>query len=97
MKSIDALGVGYVCGGRFLAEIKGLLEAMENNIPILGRIPFDNELGTLNSDAKIAARESKRYKALFSSLLETVMKEVRHGSHLRIYFHNFYQSSLLLV
>ena len=51
---------------------------MENNIPILGRIPFDNELGTLNSDAKIAARESKRYKALFSSLLETVMKEVRH-------------------
>lgn len=51
---------------------------MENNVTILGRIPFDNELGTLNSDAKIAARESKRYKALFSSLLETVMKEVRH-------------------
>lgn len=51
---------------------------MENNVTILGRIPFDNELGTLNSDAKIAARESKRYKALFSSLLETVVKEVRH-------------------
>ena len=51
---------------------------IENNIPILGRIPFDNELGSLNSDAKIAARESNRFRALFASLLETVMKEVRH-------------------
>ena len=50
----------------------------ENSIPILGRIPFDNELGSLNSDAKIAARESNRFRALFASLLETVMKEVRH-------------------
>jgi MinD superfamily P-loop ATPase len=51
---------------------------VENNVPILGRIPFDNDLGSLNSNAKIAARESERYKVLFSSLLETVMKEVRH-------------------
>ena len=51
---------------------------MEKNIPILGRIPFDTELGTLNSDAKIAARESEKFRVLFSSLLETVMKEVRH-------------------
>jgi MinD superfamily P-loop ATPase len=51
---------------------------VDNNVPILGRIPFDNELGSLNSNAKIAARESERYKFLFSSLLETVMKEVRH-------------------
>jgi len=28
MKSIEALGVGYVCNGRFLAEIKALIEAM---------------------------------------------------------------------
>lgn len=51
---------------------------MENNVPILGRIPFDKELGTLNSDAKITARESERFRVLFSSLLETVMKEVRN-------------------
>ncbi|NCB26024.1 MAG: ATPase [Bacteroidia bacterium] len=51
---------------------------LENNVPILGRIPFDNELGTLNSNAKIAARESERFRVLFSSLLETVMKEVRN-------------------
>ncbi|MEA4889881.1 MAG: ATP-binding protein [Clostridiaceae bacterium] len=51
---------------------------IENNIPILGRIPFDNELGTLNSNAIIAARESERYNVLFTSLLETVMKVIRH-------------------
>jgi len=51
---------------------------MEKNIPVLGQIPFDNALGSLNSDSKIAARESERFRALFYSLLETVMKEVRH-------------------
>ena len=51
---------------------------LEKNIKILGRIPFDNELGTLNSNAKIAVRESKKYRVMFSSLLETVTEEVRH-------------------
>lgn len=50
----------------------------ENNVPLLGRIMFDKELGTLNSDAKIAARESERFRVLFSSLLETLMKKVRN-------------------
>ena len=50
----------------------------ERGIRILCRIPFDNELGTMNSNAKIAARESEKYKAVFSSLLETVKKEVHH-------------------
>lgn len=49
-----------------------------NRIPILGRIPFDNELGSLNSDAKVAARENDKFRTLFTSLLENVMKEVRH-------------------
>jgi MinD superfamily P-loop ATPase len=49
----------------------------EKGIPILGRIPFDRELGILNSNAKIAARENKKYRGLFSSLLENVIKEVR--------------------
>lgn len=51
---------------------------MEHNIPVLGRIPFDKELSTLNSNAKIAVRESERFKGLFASLLESLMKEVRH-------------------
>jgi MinD superfamily P-loop ATPase len=51
---------------------------MDKNIPILGHIPFDAELGALHSDAKIASRESERFKVLFTKLLETVMKEVWH-------------------
>lgn len=50
----------------------------EKGIPILCRIPFDNELGMLNSDAEIVAWESERFKVLFSTLLESVKKEVQH-------------------
>ena len=50
----------------------------ENHVPVVGRIPFDSELGALNSDGGIAVRESERFRAMFSSLLETVMKEARH-------------------
>ena len=49
----------------------------ENNIKILGRIPFDNELGTLNSNAEIAVNKNEEYRELFSSLLDTVTKEVQ--------------------
>jgi MinD superfamily P-loop ATPase len=49
---------------------------VENNIKILSRIPFDHELGTLNSNARIAVRESETYHKIFSSLLEVVKKEV---------------------
>ena len=51
---------------------------LDNNIKILSRIPFDHELGALNSNAEIAVNKSKRYRELFSSLLDTVTKEVRH-------------------
>jgi len=51
---------------------------IDKGIPILGRIPFDKELGTLTSDALIAARESGKYQELFSSLLQTIMREVQH-------------------
>lgn len=52
------------------------LFCQENNITILGKIPFDNVLGKLNSNALILARENKTYEDLFSSLLENVIKEV---------------------
>ncbi|NLH01342.1 MAG: 4Fe-4S binding protein [Clostridiales bacterium] len=51
---------------------------ISKNIPILGRIPFDPELGKLNSEAKIAVRESERFRELFLSLYKTIMKEARH-------------------
>ena len=50
---------------------------IENNIKILGRILFDNELGTLNSNAGIVVNESEKYRELFSDLLQTVIKEVQ--------------------
>ena len=51
---------------------------LERNIKILGRIPFDNDLGMLNSNAEIAVRKSEKYKAVFSELLDIVTKEVQH-------------------
>ena len=51
---------------------------IEKGIRILGRIPFDNELGSLNSNAEIAVRKSEKYRTIFSSLLEDVKKEVHH-------------------
>jgi len=48
---------------------------LENKIKILGRIPFDNQLGTVNSEARIASKEIKRYKDLFTDLLLTISEE----------------------
>lgn len=50
----------------------------DNDIRILGRIPFDTEIGTLNSNARILVRELPKYRELFSVLLQSVMAEVRH-------------------
>lgn len=52
----------------------------EKNIRILGKIPFNNELGILNSNALISVRENEKYSQLFSSLLRTVTEEVGHES-----------------
>lgn len=46
---------------------------IEKGIKILGKIPFDNELGTLNSNALIAARENEKYRELFSALFKKVV------------------------
>lgn len=49
---------------------------VENNINILGKIPFDKELGALNSNGKIVVRESEKYEKIFKEILELVAKEV---------------------
>ena len=49
---------------------------VDKNIKILGSIPFDEDLGSLNSDGKIVSRESQKYCDSFLSLLGKVMKEV---------------------
>ena len=50
----------------------------ENGIKILEKIPFDVDLGMLNSEGKIAAREKTKYRGLFFSLLEKIYREVSH-------------------
>lgn len=50
---------------------------LEKGINILGKIPFDKELGTLNSRGLIASRENLKYKDLFSNLLKDITKEVQ--------------------
>lgn len=50
----------------------------ENGIHILGSIPYDRELGTMNSIGLIAARESRQYRKTFTDLLQKVLEEVGH-------------------
>lgn len=51
---------------------------LKNGVPILGRIPFDRELGTLSSEGAVAAVENPGFNALFSELLDRVWKEAFH-------------------
>ena len=51
---------------------------LEKSITILGQIPYDHELGRINSNAGIAVKENEQYRDIFSSLLKTVAKEVQH-------------------
>ena len=50
----------------------------EKNIKILGKIPFNTKIGTLNSNAKILVRENQMYRDEFSVLLNIVTKEAQH-------------------
>lgn len=51
---------------------------IQNKIKVLEKISFDNELGTLNSNALIAAREKPYYRDLFAAILNEAEKEVLH-------------------
>ena len=46
---------------------------IKKGLKILGRIPFDSILGTLNSNAAIAVRVNESYQTMFTSLLEKVI------------------------
>ena len=48
---------------------------LTNNINILSEIPYDTELGKITSNGKIAARESSKYKKVFTDLLNNIIKE----------------------
>jgi hypothetical protein len=44
---------------------------------VLSKIPFESDLGAINSDGEIAAK-SEKYIGLFSELLQAVVKEAEH-------------------
>lgn len=47
----------------------------QKQIPILAEIPYEEELGTLNSKGLVAVRESPRYRDLFRKLLFLIARE----------------------
>lgn len=47
----------------------------DNKIEVLAQIPFNEELGRLNSKGLIAVHENKQYRELFQKLLKTLEKE----------------------
>ena len=68
---------GIVIGKNQVLENEVNLQyTKEKNIEILVKIPFDTELGELNSNGKIAVREDYKNKELFYSLLNKVKEAV---------------------
>lgn len=47
-------------------------------IPVIGRIPYDNDLGKINSEGKILVEENPKWRKVFEDILEKIMKEVAH-------------------
>jgi MinD superfamily P-loop ATPase len=60
-------------------EGENLIETfcIENKIKVLSKIPFEPELGMINSDGEIVSK-SEKYHGDFSALLQTVAKEVQN-------------------
>ncbi len=48
---------------------------IDNGVKILGKIPFNVELGELNSNGLIASREREKYRDIFINLLNNITKE----------------------
>jgi len=48
----------------------------QKGIKILARIPFDKELGLLNSNAEIVAKKDEKYSKIFTNLLYNIVKEI---------------------
>jgi MinD superfamily P-loop ATPase len=44
----------------------------DNNITVIGKIPFDEELGNLTSCGLIAVRENDKFKSFFDNLLKEI-------------------------
>ena len=54
--------------------------SLHTTLEILGRIPFDHELASLNSNAEIVVNKKEKYRELFIGLLETIVDRVENGA-----------------
>ena len=50
---------------------------ISKEIKILGEIPYDKELGDLNSNSHIVVREDDKYKNIFKTILDNITEEVK--------------------
>lgn len=48
----------------------------QNNLKVLGSIPYDTEISQLNGNGKILVREHQKYRALFNGILNNISLEV---------------------
>ncbi|HZJ57434.1 MAG TPA: ATP-binding protein [Clostridia bacterium] len=69
---------GVVINKYFDGENPAEKFCIEKGIDILGKIPFDKELGAMNSEGLIVARESEKYRQIFMDLLQKVIGGVHH-------------------
>jgi MinD superfamily P-loop ATPase len=67
---------GVVLNKCFEGENPAEAYCLEHQVPVLGRIPFDQELGHLNSNSEIVSRVNDKYKALFEDVLKQVKEAV---------------------
>lgn len=49
----------------------------ENNINIIGRIPFEAQIGAINSNGGILTKTESKYKALFQKLFDQIEEDFR--------------------
>ncbi len=47
----------------------------EKGIPVLARIPYDKDIGTLASEGFVLVRENETHRAMFRALLKRIFEE----------------------
>ncbi len=76
--SLFSIPFGVVLNKNLPGENPSETYCKEKNIPILARIPFDQKLGEINAQGKILVREDPKWKKIFSPILDTIHREVKH-------------------
>ena len=71
---------GVVLNKCFEGENPAEIYCQKHQIPVLGRIPFDAELGHLNSNSQIVSQVDNKYRTIFADMLQQVKEAVASGN-----------------